>query len=249
MRLLRDSLSEFLGTLFLTFLCIMGVYYFRSFMNNTVLVYLSPFILGAALMVAYYCFGQKGGGYFNPGTSFAALLTRKLGIVEWLVFMASEFVGALLGAFIALGAIMLMTGDGEIVYPVEAVTSSVSGIGYLYYFLLIAFVTMAFYFFYLQVISKKENNGVAGLILGLGLGIFSLSIRHFASGNLPPTLNPFLSLASGIAGLQAGTDSMSTIWIYVLAPFLGASFGAGIFVLWNHNMNPLRDIRVERKKQ
>ena len=65
---------------------------------------------------------------------------------------------------------------------------------------------------------------------------------------LPYLGSPFLSLVTNIvAGTlpQGGslTAAWSETWIYFLSPFLGASFGACIYVLLNHRLNKLRGIR------
>ncbi len=252
MNYLRDSLGEFIGTMVLVFLTIMSVYVaFYSGMESSIAYVFKSVMVGVSLIISYYCFAPYGRGHFNPAVTFAALLCRKIGLVECLLYFLGQFLGAVVGAYAAAGSIMLINGGNLPYLPTENIAlDGFEGMYYIYFLLLIAFVTTIYYFFYLQVISRKENNGRAGLVLGVGLASISMFLGMFSSG-MPPALNPFLTLGADMAYLLSGNpdamESWSVSWLFVVIPFLGASFGSGLFVLWNHTFNKLRHIRSLRK--
>ena len=246
MNFLRNALAEALGTLAFVFLAL------TSYMLTEALdvTYLSPLFIGLSFLVAYYSYMPFGRGHFDPSLGFSLLLTKKEGILEFLFNGFGQFLGALGGAFTAGGAYMLLRGTAAfkaISYPVYSLAEGLGGLSLMWLFFFFAVLTAVFSFFYLQIISRKEYNAASGIVLALAYVLFGSLSLLFLDG-LPYLGSPFLSLVTNIvAGTlpQGGslTAAWSETWIYFLSPFLGASFGASIYVLLNHRLNKLRGIR------
>ena len=71
------------------------------------------------------------------------------------------------------------------------------------------------------VTSKKENNAVSGIVIGLTLTLVHLLGIPFTG----TSVNPARSL--GPALFQGG-DALSQVWVFIVAPLVGALL-AGLF--------------------
>ena len=70
--------------------------------GNTAIALLGNTIpTGAILVVLISTMGPISGAHFNPLVSLAALINRTMTVKEAVAYIAAQFVGALLGAFIA----------------------------------------------------------------------------------------------------------------------------------------------------
>jgi aquaporin Z len=83
-------LAEFIGTFFLTL--VVGC----NTLSNS-------YIWGATscactLMVLIYAFGPVSGGHFNPAVTVACFICNRIGFGEFLIYLLSQTLGALLGA-------------------------------------------------------------------------------------------------------------------------------------------------------
>lgn len=241
MNVLRNSLAEGLGALAFSFLFIISSYAAVAYG----VAYLSPLFFGLCFMIAYYCYTPYGRGHFDPALGFSLLLTRKAGIVEFLCNALGQLIGTFAGAALAYGAYYLIEADGEIPFPTNYLSDEVSGLGLLVIFAIFMVLSGIMSFFYLQLKSKKEYNSVAGIVLALGFTVISYAAMPFVGG-MAYSFFPYLTLATNAASSWLGqSPAWDETWIFFLAPFLGACFGAGIYVLLNHRMNPLRKIRVK----
>lgn len=248
MNFLRNALAELLGTLAFGFLSLSSCLFTEAWG----ITYLTPLFFGLSFMVAYYSYMPFGRGHFDPSLGFSLLLTKKEGILEFVFNGIGQFVGMFLAA-LTTGGLYLLVGNSRAFegpsYPVYSLRDGISGLSLMWVFFFFAIMTAVFSFFYLQVKSRKEYNAASGLILALGYALFgalSILVVH----GIPYVGQPFLALATNIVAsfLPNGGSadlSWSETWIYVLAPFLGAAFGASIYVLLNHRLNKLKGIRIK----
>ncbi len=249
MNFLRNALSEGLGSLAFCFLFV-----FSGFVVSANGVsWLNPLLMGLCFMISYYCYVPYGRGHFDPSLGFSLVLTRKEGILEFVFNGIGQFLGCLAGTAFAAGAYLLASGNGlgdlASAYPTTSIAGYISGIKILFLFFLLVILAGVFAFLYLQIQSKKEYNAASGIVLALGLAVVSYMAAPFLEGGLSYSFNPFVTIASNIAAGYLGQAApWSDSWVFVLAPFLGASFAAGVYVLLNHRLNLLRGIRVREKK-
>ena len=94
-----------------------------------------------------------------------------------------------------------------------------------------AFVTevvLTFVFIYtiLGVTSDKEKSNIAGLVIGL-----TLTFVHLIGINLTGTsVNPARSLAPAVI---MGGDALKQVWLFIVAPFIGAALSAIVYKFLN----------------
>lgn len=99
----RRVAAEALGTAMLLAIVVgSGIMGQRLAAGNDALALLGNTIAtGAGLVVLIHMFGPISGAHFNPAVTLAVLLRREIGVRAALLYMAAQFVGAVLGVWAA----------------------------------------------------------------------------------------------------------------------------------------------------
>jgi aquaporin Z len=174
---------------------------------------------GLTVVVMVYAVGRISGGHFNPAVTVGAAVGGRLPWREVGPYVVAQLAGAV---FAGLSLWILMHGfDGF-----DSTTNGLAqnsfgdeGSGYAVWaaFLLELLLTAVFLMVILAVTdSRNEHPVMAPLAIGLALAMI-----HFASMNATGTsVNPARSIGPG---LFAGTDAVLQLWLFILAPLLGAA--------------------------
>ena len=171
---------------------------------------LAPLAIGSILMVMVFAGGHVSGGHFNPAVSTAVFLRGRLAPPEFVVYLATQFVAAVLG-----GLVVRYVGGSE----AHAVVAS-SGKMLVAEFLF----TFALAWVVLNVATARGTDGNS--FYGLAIG-FTVVAGAFAVGGISGgAFNPAVALGAMVTGLF----EWSNIWIYLLADFLGAAAAAYTFL-------------------
>lgn len=217
---MRKYISEFIGTMVLVlFGC--GVAVVSG--GNLVATALA---FGLAIVACAYAIGGISGCHVNPAVSLAMLIRGDIDIVDFCFYVISQVLGALAGAGILylilsgtdLGTAALGTnGFGELS------STNISIFGALAVEIVLTFV---FVYTILGVTSDKKYANVSGLVIGL-----TLTFVHLLGINLTGTsVNPARSLGPAII---AGGEAFSQVWLFIIAPLIGACLAAVVFRLLN----------------
>ena len=166
---------------------------------------------GLSVLVMVYAIGPISGCHLNPAITFAMWINKKITGKDSLLYVLFQVIGA----FIGIGIVAAIVGHCEGL-AVNSVQS-----GYEVWQGVLTEVVMTFIF--LMVIfgatDKTAPNGFAGIAIGL-----ALTLIHIASIPVTNTsVNPARSLAPAI--LDGGVG-LSQIWIFILAPLVGAGIAA-----------------------
>ena len=177
---------------------------------------------GLTLVAGIYAVGHISGGHFNPAVSIGFALA---GRTEWRHipgYIVAQIVGGVAGA----GVVALIAADGPAGYFDAARESgfasngfgaaSPGGFGLGAVILAEVVLTAVFVGVILSVTSKSEYKSVAPLAIGL-----TLTLVHLISIPISNTsVNPARSIA---AAVFAGPDALGQVWVFLLAPVLGAA--------------------------
>jgi len=174
---------------------------------------------GLAVVVMAYAVGRISGGHFNPAVTLGAVLGGRLPWSSVPIYVGAQLVGGLVAGAALFG---LMHGfDG---YSAEGGIGANSfgseGSGYAMWaaFALEALLTLVFLFVILAV--TDERNELQALMGPLAIG-FALAMIHFASmGATGTSVNPARSIGVGVFG---GTDAIIQLWLFIVAPLVGAA--------------------------
>lgn len=181
---------------------------------------------GLSVVVFAYAIGGISGCHINPAVTIGVLVAGKIAAKDAVVYIVAQLIGALLGAFVLqqiLGGQLAGFSPGEWAYG-----SNGWGKGYqneygtTAAFLTEAILTFIFLFVILATTSKVGNSTMAGLAIGL-----TLVLIHLVAIPITGTsVNPARSFGPA---LLAGGQALSQLWLFIVAPIVGAIIAA---VVW-----------------
>jgi aquaporin Z len=175
---------------------------------------------GLTLLALAYAIGPISGCHINPAVTLGVLLSRGMTATEAAYYWVAQFAGGIAGA--ALLA-LLTSGFGDVTDQTGALgandygtTVSLGGALVVEVLLTFAFVTVI-----LLVTGKVATPGFAGLAIGL-----SLTAVHLVGIPLTGTsVNPARSLGPA---LFAGGDPLAHVWLFIVAPLVGAALAVAV---------------------
>lgn len=209
--------AEVIGTLVLVFFGCGSVTYSVTTdapITNTTI----GLTFGIAIVVMVYAFGRVSGGHFNPAVSVGAAISGRMAWRQVGPYVIAQLVGALLGAlllFLLMQGFETFTAEGNM--GQNAFGDAGSGYAWWAAFLLEMVMTFVFVTVILAVTdTRNEHPALAPLTIGL-----TLTAIHFVA--IPATgtsVNPARSIGPA---LFAGPDAIEQLWLFILAPVLGAA--------------------------
>jgi len=185
------------------------------------------FAFGLAVLAMVYAIGSISGCHINPAISVAMLVAGKMKWKDTLLYVVFQCIGAIIAA-----GILLLIAQGLAGYSVAANGLGQNGYGahspggYALIACLIAEIvlTAIFLFVIFGSTSKDAPKGFAGLSIGL-----SLVFIHLVGIPITGTsVNPARSLGPAVF---AGGEALSQLWLFWVAPLVGAIIAA---VIWRY---------------
>lgn len=175
---------------------------------------LAPVAIGSVLMVMVFAGGHISGAHYNPAITLGVWLRGKLAGKDVAPYMIFQIVGGVLAAL----AVKYLKG-GAAITPMNLATLPTLLAEFLFTFALV-FV----------VLNTATAKGTAGnSFYGLAIG-FTVLAGAFAVGNISGgAFNPAVAVGISLMGLA----TWPSIWIYLLAEFVGGAVAALIFKAMN----------------
>ena len=202
---MQKYLAEVFGTFILVFLGTMTIV--SALRLDDPIGVMVPFGFGLALLAGLYAFGELSGGHFNPAVSLAMLLDRRINARDMLSYWIAQFIGAI-GASAALAA---LSDTDTVKATVNGSASDSKG------FFSEIILTAIFLLVILQVTKSKEFGSTTLIAIPLTLTVIHLAGIPFSGASVNPARSFGPALISG--------ENMDQIWIYLLAPLVGAIVG------------------------
>ena len=170
------------------------------------------FAFGLAVLTMVYTIGKISGCHINPAITLGMLLSKRISGKEAGMYMIFQVIGAIIGSSILF---ILAKDSGS--------TTTLTGANG-YHDLVPAFVAeTVFTFIFLLVVlgstSKGANTKFAGIAIGLALVLIHIVCIPITG----TSVNPARSI--GPALFQGG-EALSQLWLFIVAPFLGAAIAA-----------------------
>ena len=189
---------------------------------------------GFAVVAMAYTIGGISGCHINPAVTLGVLVAGHISTKDAVGYFISQLLGAAAGA----GVLYLIIGGGlGWTVPEWGLGSNGWGEGYLgnfnatSAFLAEAVFTCIFIFVILSVTSKYGNSTMAGLAIGVTLMLIHLVIIPVTG----TSVNPARSFGPAIF---AGGKALSQLWLFFVAPFIGAIAAA---LLWKYGFETAED--------
>lgn len=227
-RMYRKYLAEFIGTFALVFLAV-GAAVFgiaQSTTSETNLIIPSNGIVGVALAFGFvliglaYAIGPISGCHINPAVTVGLVVGRKMDPKEAAGYIAAQFAGGILGGFflwLFVNSFGVKDKAGNLGSNGYGDNINLGGA-----LVLEILLTMFFVLVILLVTDKLGDSHLAGWAIG-----GTLAVVHFAGIALDGTsVNPARSFGPA---LFAGGAALSQVWVFIVAPIIGAIIAALVY--------------------
>jgi aquaporin Z len=168
---------------------------------------------GLAVLIMAYAIGPISGCHVNPAVSLGVFLNKGMSGKDLIGYWIAQLIGALLGA-VAVGAV-----SGQ--------WTSFGANGFAEGHLAGAFIgevlfTFLFLIVILGVTSKNAAPGFAGIAIGWALAIINIVMIPIDGASV----NPARSFGPA---LLTGGEALSQLWVFIVAPLIGAAIAAGVW--------------------
>ena len=183
------------------------------------------FAFGLAVLAMVYAIGGISGCHINPAVTVSMLAAKKIGVKDAAYYILFQCVGAIAGA-----GILYLIASGKAGYSLASVglgqngydAASPAGYGLVAAFTAEVVLTFIFLLVIHGSTSAKAPPGFAGLAIGL-----SLVLIHLVGIPVTGTsVNPARSLGPA---LIVGGVALSQLWLFWVAPILGAVIAAYVW--------------------
>ncbi|MGY6743934.1 MAG: aquaporin Z [Cecembia sp.] len=212
---MKKFIAEFLGTFWLVLGGCGSAVLAAAFPEVGIGLLGVSLAFGLTVLTIAYSLGHVSGAHLNPAVSVGLLVGGRFSGKELIPYIIAQLIGGITAAGVLY---VIATGNGSAVGSFAA-----NGYGELSpggYGLTAAFVTeVVMTFFFLIIIlgatDERAPSGFAGIAIGL-----ALTLIHLISIPVTNTsVNPARSISQAIF---AGGDYLGQLWLFILAPIIGA---------------------------
>ena len=227
----KKLIAEFLGTMVLVVIAVgvatesFGFHLFGlSFAAGVVATALA---FGMVLVALVYAIGPISGCHVNPAVTLGFLATGRMKIQEGIGYLIAQFAGGIVGAYLLYWMFTTsplyhksIQGLGTDGYGTKSRLLVSQGGA----FLIEVVLTAIFVLVVLFATHKAAKQGAVGVAIG-----FALLMVHLIGIPLTGTsVNPARSLGPA---LVVGGTALSQVWLFIVAPLVGAIVAALIHLL------------------
>lgn len=212
---LRRYAAEFVGTFALVFFgC--GVRMMVGDTDNFAGILMVHLAFGLTIAAMIYMLSYISAAVFNPAITLGFAMARRFPWRHVLPYWIAQFAGA-----------TLASGTHALLFPAKAVVAHY-GATMLKIGIVPGLVLEAILTFFLMMVSmgtatdKRFVRADGGLTVGFVVIVSGLLANSLTGGSM----NPARSLGPA---LFAGGAALSTLWLYFVGPFLGATLGALVY--------------------
>ena len=196
----RKVVAEFLGT-----------FLFLTIGYASVAAFRVAAVPGLLVVSFAFPFGHISGGHYNPAVTIAMVLDKRTSTVNALGYIVAQVLGALAAGIVVL----VVAGQAAVTAGATKPGTGITEIG-----ALILEVVLTAGFVAVILASTRHATSLAALAIPL-----SLVAIHFAAVPLSgASVNPARSIGSAVIGGDLGS-----LWVYIVAPVVGALIGWGIY--------------------
>ena len=215
--------AEFFGTFWLVFGGCGSAVFAAAFPGLGIGFLGVAFAFGLTVLTMAYAVGGISGGHFNPAVSVGLTVAGKFPAASLVPYIVVQVIGA-----VAAAAVLYLIASGKAGFEAGGFASngygelSPGGYSLTSAFIAEAVLTAFFVFIILGSTHGRVPTGFAPIAIGLGL-----TLIHLVSIPVTNTsVNPARS--TGVA-LFAETAALSQLWLFWLAPMLGAVIGGFVW--------------------
>ncbi len=179
---------------------------------------------GLSVVAMAYTIGGVSGCHINPAITLGVFLSGRMKGKEAGMYMLFQVIGAIIGSAI----LYLLVSTGAHNGPTTTGANSF-GDG----MMLQAFIAEAVFtfIFVLVVLGTTDSDKGAGNLAGLAIGLTLVLVHIVCIPITGTSVNPARSI--GPALFQGG-EALSQLWLFIVAPFVGAVLSAGVWKVFSN---------------
>jgi MIP family channel proteins len=200
--MIRRYLAELIGTFVIVFSPVA-----LSAHNSDLLA--AALVSGLAVLAMVYTFGPISAAHFNPAVTLGFASARRFPWRFVLPYWAAQFLGAILAA--GLAAALFGPGHGTHIPTFNTPMTNIGTEATLGFILMLVIIAVA--------TDRRVSSTTPALAIGLTV-VFCVLIGGPVTGG---SMNPARSLGPA---LWAGGQALSNVWLYLVAPPVGAVLAA-----------------------
>ena len=163
---------------------------------------------GLVIMFGIYAVGHISGAHFNPAVTFAFALTRHFPWRRAALYWSAQLVGAL------VAAALLRASLGDIANVGATLPSGSQAQSFLWELVLSAFLMFV-------ILAVATDTRAVGEAAAIAIGGTVLLDAMFGGPISGASMNPARSTGPALV-----SGNLHALWLYIVAPVLGASLGA-----------------------
>jgi aquaporin Z len=176
---------------------------------------------GLAVVAMAYGIGPISGCHINPAVSLGVLVAERMSVEDFITYVIAQVLGAIAGAAVLY---LILTGKAS------GWNGGLGQTTWSEYNALSAFVfetvgTFLLLVCVLGVTQKGAPLQLAGIAIGLAIAAILLLGINISGASI----NPARSLGPAIVGYAANPEALKQMWLYILAPLLGAGAAGYLF--------------------
>lgn len=173
---------------------------------------------GFALIGMAYGIGPVSGCHINPAVSLGAVAAGRMKMAEAVQYIIAQICGASVAALVLM---IIATGKADYTVAANGLGQNGWGAGYLgEYAMASAFLfELVATFLFVVVILGATGAGAPSSMAGLAIGITLVVIHLVGIKITGVSVNPARSIGPA---LFAGAGAISQLWLFIVAPVLGA---------------------------
>lgn len=211
--MIRRYAAEFLGTFAIVFF---GCGAIATLAHSQASVLAINAVFGMTVAAAIYALGHISAAHFNPAVTIGFALARRF---PW-KYVPLYILAQVLGAACASGLHFLLIPDLASSVSFGATIPTLEPIRALGIEAILTFFLM------LVIISVATDRRVDGAVPGLSIGITVALCGLFGGPLTGCSMNPARSFGPE---LFSGGNSLSTMWLYIVGPIIGAGIAALVY--------------------
>lgn len=177
------------------------------------------FAFGLSVVAMAYTIGGISGCHINPAITLGVFMSGRMKGKEAALYMIFQVIGAIIGSAILFALVSTGTHSG----PTTTGANSFSDGGMLQAFIAEAVFT---FIFVLVVLGTTDAKKGAGNFAGLAIGLTLVLVHIVCIPVTGTSVNPARSIGPA---LFEGGAALSQLWLFIIAPFVGAVCSA---IVW-----------------
>ncbi len=213
---MKKYLAEMFGTMVLVLMgC--GAAIFNGGCGTVPQVLTVAFAFGLSVVAMAHAIGGVSGCHINPAITLGVWLSGRISGKDAGFYMLFQVIGALIGSTL----LYVLTKNIDMAFATttgaNALQNGVSVAGGVLAEIIFTFV------FVLVVLGATDSKKGAGNLAGLAIGLTLVLVHIVCIPITGTSVNPARSIAPA---LFEGGAALSQLWIFIVAPMIGAAFSA-----------------------